>query len=74
MGLSGNVLTLNGKAKDENAVANYIANLDASPFFGEPELKDMRSAGEESFSFQLSCVFNYTPQVAEAAAGGGAGA
>ena len=39
LNLTDNVITLNGLAMDENAVANYIANLDASPFFQEPTLK-----------------------------------
>jgi type IV pilus assembly protein PilN len=61
MQLKGNNLTLSGQAMDENAVANYISNLDASPFFQEPKLKRMARAREETFSFILSCTFTYSP-------------
>lgn len=58
--LSGNNIKLTGEAMDENAVANYYSNLDASPFFEEPEVKDL-SRRQEDFSFQLSAVFTYEP-------------
>jgi type IV pilus assembly protein PilN len=56
----GKTLTLNGMAMDENAVANYIANLDASPFFQEPQLRDL-SRQAQAFSFTLSCQFTNAP-------------
>ncbi len=61
MKLEGTTLTLTGMALDENAVANYIANLNASPFFEEPSLKDLRRAQGDSFQFVLNCPFTYTP-------------
>jgi type IV pilus assembly protein PilN len=68
--LKGNELQLDGSAMDENAVANYIANLDASPHFAEPELKNMvRSGREDVFSFSLRCVFNISPPELPAAEG-----
>ncbi len=70
--LSGNNIKLTGEAMDENAVANYYSNLDASPFFEEPEVKDL-SRRQEDFSFSLSAVFTYEPpeiQKANAPAGG----
>ncbi|MCP4898753.1 MAG: hypothetical protein GY906_17420 [bacterium] len=60
--LKDNVITLNGVAMDENAVANYIANLDASPFFQEPTLKNMSRRPQSTFAFVLTCVFTYSPQ------------
>jgi len=59
--LSGEVLTLRGKAMDENAVANYISNLDASPFFQEPSLGEITRVGDGVFSFSLTVIFSYTP-------------
>jgi len=56
--LKGNELILDGSAMDENAVANYIANLDASPFFEEPELKNLSRSRGDTFNFSLRCIFN----------------
>jgi len=64
MKLAGNDLTLNGMAMDENAVANYIANISASPFFAEPVLRDLSRSDEKSFKFVLRCKFtNVAPQI-----------
>jgi type IV pilus assembly protein PilN len=64
LNLDGNNLSLQGQAMDENAVANYLANLDASPYFKEPTLLDMTRAGKNSFRFNLNCVFSPTPESA----------
>ena len=61
MSLKGNNLTISGVAMDETAVANYISNLDSSPFFQEPTWKMMARAQEDTFNFVLSCVFTYAP-------------
>ncbi|MCD4750308.1 MAG: PilN domain-containing protein [Thermoanaerobaculales bacterium] len=57
----GTHLTLNGMALDENAIATYISNLHASPFFAEPTLVNMQRAKQDSFSFKLECNFTYSP-------------
>jgi type IV pilus assembly protein PilN len=62
LSFSGRDLTLVGQAMDENAVANYIANLDASPYFREPTLVDMTRASKDAFKFNLKCVFSPTPE------------
>jgi type IV pilus assembly protein PilN len=67
--LAGNTLTLKGQALNENAVANFISNLDASPFFSEPSLKIMQQNDKGVFSFDLSCTFTYTPREAGSASG-----
>ncbi len=64
MGLNGNVLTLQGQALNENAVANFISNLTASPFFAEPSLRIMSQNEQGVFSFDLSCTFTHTPREA----------
>jgi len=61
MTMKGNSLTLSGVAMDETAVANYISNLDSSPFFQEPTLKRMARGKEDTFSFVLDCTFTYAP-------------
>jgi type IV pilus assembly protein PilN len=58
--LSGNNIKLTGEAMDENAVANYYSNLDASPFFEEPEVNNL-SRRTDDFTFTLSAVFTYEP-------------
>jgi len=68
MALDGNVVTLEGSAMDENAVANYITNLDESPFFSEPVLVDMSRGTKESYDFKLTCTFHF-----DANTGGGEG-
>lgn len=61
MTVKGNVVSLKGKAMDENAVANYISNLDASPFFQEPTLVDLARGNQGVYSFSLTCVFTLKP-------------
>jgi Tfp pilus assembly protein PilN len=70
--MSGNNLTLVGEAMDENAVANYYSNLDASPFFEEPEVKNLARKGDD-FTFTLTAVFTYEPpEIQKASAPAGA--
>jgi type IV pilus assembly protein PilN len=64
--LAGNNISLVGEAMDENAVANYYSNLDASPFFEEPEVKNLTRKGED-FAFTLTAVFTYEPPEIEKA-------
>jgi type IV pilus assembly protein PilN len=67
--LKGNNVQLGGNAMDENAVANYISNLDASPFFDEPVLKNLSRSRGDTFTFGLSFVFNNAPPEIAAAEG-----
>jgi len=62
LGVSGGALSMRGQALNENAVANFIANLGASPFFSEPVLKIMSQSEAGVFTFDLSCNFSYTPR------------
>jgi type IV pilus assembly protein PilN len=71
--LKGTELQLDGNAMDENAVANFISNLDDSPFFEEPELKNLARAGRgESYSFSLRVNFIIQPPDLPAAGGSSA--
>jgi type IV pilus assembly protein PilN len=72
LNLKGTRLELRGVAMDENAVANYISNLDGSPFFQEPSLKDMARAHGDTFTFTLNCNFTYAPPEIKTAAQRGA--
>jgi type IV pilus assembly protein PilN len=69
MELEGNLINLRGLALDENAVANLIANLAASPFFSEPTLRIMQQDDKGVRRFDLYCTFTYTPLEAGSAAG-----
>ena len=59
--LKGNNVQVAGNAMDENAVANYISNIDASPFFDEPVLKNLARGKGDTFGFGLTFVFNNAP-------------
>lgn len=71
--LSGTTLVLGGQAMDENAIATFISNLRASPFFEEPTLNGYSRAERDTFNFSLSCVFTYSPASLEEEAGGASG-
>ena len=73
MTLKGSSVEINGAAMDENAVANYITNLDQSPFFSEPVLKDLSRGAKGAYKFSLSCTFHFTPTVEEEGNGSGGG-
>lgn len=66
MDMSGRTINLQGQALNENAVANFIANLAASPFFSEPTLRLMRQDQQGVFGFDLSCGFSPTPRSSNA--------
>jgi type IV pilus assembly protein PilN len=68
MEVSGNSVNIRGQALNENAVANFISNLDTSPFFAEPSLSIMKQSDQGVFDFELQCTFTHTPTEAAAAA------
>ena len=53
---------LRGQALNENAVANFISNLAASPFFVEPSLRIMQQDGKGVFTLRPRLRFTYTPR------------
>ncbi|MCS7182229.1 MAG: PilN domain-containing protein [Thermoanaerobaculum sp.] len=69
MELSGLTISVTGQALNENAVANFIANLASSPFFSEPTLRVMRQDQQGVFSFDLSCGFSPTPRTSAESSG-----
>lgn len=68
MDMSGRTISLLGQALNENAVANFIANLASSPFFSEPTLRHLRQDQKGVFSFDLSCGFSPTPMTGDGGA------
>jgi type IV pilus assembly protein PilN len=70
MQLDGTSLSLQGVAFDETAVAAFITNLDASPFFQtEPDLgRIVRS--NDAFQFSVQCVFTFSPPEIQAVESG----
>jgi type IV pilus assembly protein PilN len=70
LSLNGNALAIQGQALDSNAVANFISNLTASPFFAEPSLRIMTQDERGVFTFDMSCTFTFTPRDAAAPAAG----
>jgi len=68
LNMGGNVVAVTGQALNENAVANFISNLTASPFFQEPSLRIMRQTDAGVFEFELTWIFSHTPREAAAPA------
>ena len=65
MTLKGSSVVLTGVAMDENAVANYITAINASPYFEEPILKNLTRSRGDTFGFSLNCTFiNAPPEIA----------
>jgi type IV pilus assembly protein PilN len=70
MTLTGGSVTLHGQALNDNAIANLISNLRASPFIKEePVLRIMTQDAQGIWSFDLSFNFTYAPREAAAASG-----
>ena len=72
--LKGVTIQIAGTAMDENAVANFISNIDASPFFEEPSLKTMTRSRGDTFNFVLDCLFIIDPPEIQGTADGGTAA
>ena len=51
----GSTFTLSGRAFNDQAVSNFLANLDAVPEFEEPFLRDMqRPSGSDVFNYTIN--------------------
>ncbi len=61
--LEGTQVKLKGYAMEEVSVANYISNLDSSPFFDEPDLIEILIVPQqEIYRFELVCNFQNAKQ------------
>jgi type IV pilus assembly protein PilN len=61
MQVSGQSITLTGRAFNTNAVANFLENLDRVPQFQEPVLQDTSQAGQ-TYSFVIRFSFTHVPE------------
>jgi len=65
LSFSGNQLGLNGKALNNNLIANFINNLKATNSFSNIEFRNStrrKQAGfEDIFTFRITCTFNEQP-------------
>ena len=63
-------ITVEGRAFNPNAVANFIENLDKVPEFEEPTLKDTTQQGGGVYKFVISFNYSFSPaKTAEGEAG-----
>lgn len=60
MAVSGQTITLSGRAFNTNAVANLLENLDRVPEFQEPVLQDASQSGQ-TYSFVIRFSFTHVP-------------
>lgn len=58
MGVSGQTITISGRAFNTNAVANFLENLDRVPEFQEPVLQDTSQTGQ-TYSFVIRFSFTH---------------
>lgn len=57
MSMKGLSLSLRGTAMNTNAIATYIENLKAVSNFKEPDTKNVRRAGSDTYTFELTFKF-----------------
>lgn len=74
MTLDGTHITLDGRALNPNAFANYIDAIKADPMFDEPEVNGVteQPAGKGPSVYSWGMSFNFKGTPAEAAPAGGA--
>lgn len=71
MNVAGNVVTINGRGLNPNAIANFVENIKNDPYFEEPQLNNMAqvSAVPLVYGFDMSFGFTYQPKTPGAPAG-----
>jgi Tfp pilus assembly protein PilN len=65
------IITVEGRAFNTNAVANFIENLDKVPEFEEPTLKDTAEQSGGVYKFAIEFRYSFAPPVPEGGAEGG---
>jgi Tfp pilus assembly protein PilN len=68
------VITVEGRAFNTNAVANFIENLDKVPEFEEPTLKDTAEQAGGIYKFAIEFKYSFAPPAPEGGTEGGAAA
>lgn len=68
MSIAGGRVTVNGRALNPNAVANFVENIKKDDYFEEPEVGAVSqvSATPLVYSFDMNFGFSYTPKGAAA--------
>ena len=71
MGMSGGMITLDGRGLNPNAIANFVENIKNDPLFEEPDLSSIQqvSAVPLVYSFNMRFHFTYAPKGETGAAG-----
>jgi len=68
------LITLEGRAFNSNAVANFIDNLDKVPEFDEPTLKDMTEQAGGVYKYSIEFRYSFAPPAPQSGTEGGAAA
>ena len=61
MEVNRNTIRLVGRGQNENAIANFIDNLDKVDIFDEPAVRVMRAAGAGTYSYDMSISYALKP-------------
>ncbi len=71
MTIDASKVTVAGRGLNPNAIANFIANIKADPYFDEPNVGDITqtSAVPLVYSFNMNFPFSYAPKTPGGAAG-----
>ena len=72
MSMRADSITVEGRAFNTNAVANFIESLDKMPEFEEPTLKDTQEQTGGIYKFQINFNYNFAPLAAPPATAAGA--
>lgn len=65
MTMNDAIITVEGRALNTNAVANFIENLDKVPEFEEPTLKDTTVQGGGVYKFSVEFKYSFAPPAPE---------
>lgn len=72
MSMDDAIITIEGRALNTNAVANFIENLDKVPEFEEPTLKDTTVQGGGVYKFVIEFRYSFAPPAPQAGTEGAA--
>ena len=72
--VSGNQITMKGRALSPNAVSTYLENLKKSPFFAEPVFRILQQEGSTQGLYQWEMTLTFLPATALTSTGATPGA
>ncbi len=77
LSMSGGSISIEGRGLNPNAIANFVENVKADPFFEEPDLQHVTGIAVSSttpvYSFKMDFKFTYAPKGEAGAAGAATG-